>query len=40
VKLKHWIFVTLVLVGALFLWHNYSQHGGVGGIKTGLGIGG
>jgi hypothetical protein len=40
VKLKHWIFIALVLVGGLYIWHNYSQHGGTAGLKSGLGIGG
>lgn len=39
-KVKHWIIVILILIGALFLWHNYQSHGGVGGVKTGLGISG
>jgi hypothetical protein len=39
VKLKHWVFMALFLVGALFVWHNYSQHGGVAGVKSGIGIG-
>lgn len=38
-KVKHWIFLILVVVGLLFLWHNYQGHGGVGGIKSGLGVG-
>ena len=38
-KLKHWVFLALIAVGALFLWHNYSQHGGVAGVKSGIGIG-
>lgn len=38
-KVKHWIVIVLLLIGGLFLWHNYQGHGGFGGIKTGLGIG-
>lgn len=38
VKLKHWLFVAFVIIGVLFLWHNYSQHGGVAGVKSGLGL--
>jgi hypothetical protein len=38
-KLKHWVFFALIVVGALFLWHNYSQHGGIAGVKSGIGIG-
>jgi hypothetical protein len=40
VKLKHVVFFSLFLVGALFVWHNYSQHGGVAGVKSGIGLGG
>lgn len=38
-KLRHLVFLTLVIVGGLYLWHNYSQHGGTSGLKSGLGIG-
>ena len=38
-KLKHWFGVALVIIGALFLWHLYQSHGGVGGLKAGLGVG-
>lgn len=38
-KLKHWVFLALILVGGLFLWHNYSAHGGVAGVKSGIGLG-
>lgn len=37
-KLKHLVFLALLLVGGLYLWHNYSSHGGVAGLKSGLGI--
>lgn len=37
-KLKHWIFLALLLIGGLYMWHNYSQHGGVSGFKSGLGL--
>ena len=39
-KLKHWVIVGLVLVGGLYLFHNYIGHGGVNGVKSGLGFGG
>jgi hypothetical protein len=39
-KVKHWIILLLVAIGVLFLWHNYQGHGGVSGVKSGLGIGG
>lgn len=38
-KLKHWVFLALIIVGGLYLFHNYTQHGGVAGVKSGLGIG-
>lgn len=38
-KLKHWVFLALFAVGALYVWHTYSQHGGVAGFKQGIGIG-
>jgi len=39
-RAKHWFFLILVLIGGLFLLHNYSSHGGVAGVKQGLGLGG
>lgn len=39
-KLKHWVFLAVFAVGALYIWHNYTAHGGVGGIKSGIGLGG
>ena len=39
-KLKHWVFLALVIVGGLYLLHNYQMHGGVSGVKSGLGFGG
>jgi hypothetical protein len=39
-KLKHWVLVSLILVGGLYVWHTYSMHGGTSGFKAGLGIGG
>lgn len=38
-KLKHYVFLALVLVGGLYLFHNYRSHGGVSGVKQGLGLG-
>jgi len=40
VKLKHWFGLALVGVGVLFLLHIYMSHGGVAGVKSGLGLGG
>lgn len=39
-KLKHWVVVGIFLVGALYLVHNYTSHGGVAGVKQGIGLGG
>lgn len=39
-KVKHWVILSVLLVGALFLLHNFQSHGGVGGVKQGLGFGG
>jgi hypothetical protein len=25
-------------IGALYVWHNYSQHGGIGGLRQGIGL--
>jgi len=38
VKLKHWVFLTLIAVGGLYFWHTYRSHGGVAGFKSGIGI--
>jgi hypothetical protein len=38
-KIKHWIFLILALIGLVFVWHIYSSHGGTAGFKQGLGIG-
>lgn len=38
-KLKHLVFVAIFAVGVLYLLHNYMQHGGVAGVKSGLGMG-
>jgi hypothetical protein len=38
VKLRHWVFLLVFAVGALYIWHNYSAHGGVSGLKTGVGL--
>ena len=38
-KLRHWVFVAIFAIGALYLFHNYTMHGGVSGVKSGLGMG-
>jgi hypothetical protein len=40
VKLKHWLVIALVLVGALFVGHLIMSHGGIAGFKQGIGLGG
>lgn len=37
-KLKSLVFLLVFAVGALYIWHNYSQHGGVAGLKSGVGL--
>jgi len=39
VKLKHLVFLAIFIVGALYVWHTYSMHGGVAGFKSGIGLG-
>jgi len=39
-KLWHWVLLILALLGALYLFHNYRSHGGVAGVRQGLGFGG
>ena len=38
-KLKHWVAIGLIGVGALFVLHIAMSHGGFTGFKAGLGIG-
>lgn len=37
-KLRHLLFLAIFAIGALYVWHNYSQHGGISGLKTGVGL--
>lgn len=37
-RAKHYLVLALVIVGGLYAWHIYSQHGGVSGFKSGLGV--
>jgi len=39
VKLKHWVGLAFMVVGALFVLHLFMSHGGVGGFKSGIGLG-
>lgn len=35
-KLKHWVFVLFALVGALYVVHIYTSHGGMTAFRSGL----
>lgn len=37
-KVKHWIILLLVLIGGIYVFHIVTQHGGVAGFKSGLGL--
>lgn len=37
-KLKSLVFLAIFAIGALYIWHNYSQHGGISGLKSGVGL--
>ena len=37
-RLKHYLALALIAVGALYVYHMYSKHGGVAGFKSGLGV--
>lgn len=37
-KTWHWVTLILIVAGGLFLFHNYRAHGGVAGVKSGLGL--
>ena len=37
-KLKSLVFLAIFAVGALYIWHNYSAHGGIAGLKSGVGL--
>jgi hypothetical protein len=39
VKLKSLVFFAIFAIGALYVWHTYSQHGGIAGLKSGVGLG-
>jgi hypothetical protein len=38
VKLRHILFLAVFALGALYIWHNYSAHGGIAGLKSGVGL--
>jgi hypothetical protein len=37
-KVKHWLVILLVVFAALVLWHIYTGHGGVNGVKQAVGM--
>lgn len=37
-KLRSLVFLSIFLIGALYIWHTYSQHGGIAGLKQGVGL--
>ena len=37
-KLRHMLFLLIFAIGALYIWHNYTQHGGIGGLRQGIGL--
>lgn len=39
-KIRHLLGLVLIIIAVLFLWHNYRSHGGVMGVKQGIGFGG
>lgn len=39
-KLRHWVFLSFILIGILYVVHMYTSHGGVTGFRSGLGLGG
>jgi hypothetical protein len=38
VNIKSIVFFAIFAIGALYLWHNYAAHGGIAGVKQGVGI--
>jgi hypothetical protein len=38
VKLKHWVAVSFIIIGAAFVLHLVMSHGGVRGFKSGVGL--
>lgn len=38
-KVKHWIMIIFCVVGLLYVAHILTAHGGVSGLKSGLGMG-
>lgn len=38
-RTKHWVLTVLLIVGLLFVYHNFvATKGGLAGFKSGLGI--
>lgn len=38
-KATYLIWLALLIIGVLYVVHNYMSHGGVSGIRSGLGLG-
>lgn len=38
VNIKSILFLAVFAIGALYLWHNYAAHGGIAGVKQGVGL--
>lgn len=39
-RLRHWVLLAFILIGALFVFHLLTSHGGTAGFMSGLGLGG
>lgn len=39
-RLKHWVLVGFIVIGVLYVAHIFMNHGGMGGLTAGLGLGG
>lgn len=39
-RMRHWVILGFLVVGALFVFHIFSSHGGASGFMSGLGLGG
>lgn len=38
-KMRTMVVLAFAAIGALYLFHNYRSHGGIMGVKQGIGIG-
>ena len=37
-KLKHYLIIALIAIGALYVVHMYKNHGGTSAFTSGLGL--